>query len=344
MMRSTLLATILALLVSHPAGAATWLTAVYGVDSATCGSKAAPCRSISQAIANAAAGDTVLVGPGFYGDVNGNHSFADPGDEAAEGGGGCDCMVNVSKAVTVKSRDGANVTVIGANHDSASALAVTASGATVGGPQNGFTLRDASQHGLHVGGSANDVHVIGNVADSNAAAGFQIDGDGAVLTGNRAFQNVGDGFDVIGSGIVASGDVASANAQSGFVVLNGQAEFSKSMASGNAQYGFAAVTAGMTLSGVTAAGNGLAGVLYVVSATGAVNLSTLLGNGFADGGHCGVSNQAGVTIDATNDYWGDLGGPGAGAADLACVDGGGSVLTTTPFKTKELPVALKPMR
>lgn len=343
-MRSTLLTATLALGISHSAAAATWLTAMYGVDSPSCGTKAAPCRSISQAIANAAASDTILVGPGYYGDVNANHSFDDPGDEAAEGGAGCDCLVNVNKAVTLKSRDGANVTVVGSTLDVKSALAVTASGATIGGPQNGFTLRGASQHGLRVDGAASGVRVIGNVADSNNSHGFQVDGNGAVVTGNRAFQNVGDGFDFTGSGIVASGNVASANQQSGFVVLNGQADLQKCVASGNAQYGLAAVTAGMTLRSVTAAGNGFAGVLYVVSATGSVNGSTLLGNGFADGDHCGISNQAGVAIDASGDYWGSAGGPGSGSADLACVNGGGSSLSTAPFKTREIKVPVKPLR
>src|SRR5512132_1509340 len=43
-----------------------------GLDSDTCGSSAAPCRSISQAIDNASEGDTLVVGPGRYGDLNGN--------------------------------------------------------------------------------------------------------------------------------------------------------------------------------------------------------------------------------------------------------------------------------
>ena len=48
-----------------------------GVDNQACGTKAAPCRSISQAIAYAKDGDKILVGPGRYGDLNGNGSFSD---------------------------------------------------------------------------------------------------------------------------------------------------------------------------------------------------------------------------------------------------------------------------
>ena len=54
-----------------------------GLDSATCGSSAAPCRSISQAIANASEGDTIVVGPGRYGDLNGNRIFGEVGEETA---------------------------------------------------------------------------------------------------------------------------------------------------------------------------------------------------------------------------------------------------------------------
>src|SRR5262249_23241391 len=162
--------------------------AMYGVDSPTCGTKAAPCRSLSQAIANASPGDTILAGPGFYGDLNGNHSYADPGDEVAEIGTGCDCIVNVNKAVTLKSRDGANVTVI-RGPEAGAVLHVSASGATIGGTQNGFTLRDAMHHGFRVEAEANGVRVLGNVADSNGSNGFEIEGEDAVVTGNRAVLN-----------------------------------------------------------------------------------------------------------------------------------------------------------
>jgi hypothetical protein len=52
--------------------------AAYGSDSSTCG-RQSPCRSISQAMENAASGDTIYVGPGLYGDVNADN-FTGPGD------------------------------------------------------------------------------------------------------------------------------------------------------------------------------------------------------------------------------------------------------------------------
>src|SRR3989304_4802764 len=75
-----------------------------GQDSGTCGAAASPCRSISQAIANAVAGDTLMVGPGRYGDLDGDGNFTSPGEEAAEDGSGCFCMIKVDKALTIGSR------------------------------------------------------------------------------------------------------------------------------------------------------------------------------------------------------------------------------------------------
>src|SRR5687768_2789620 len=64
-----------------------------GVDTSTCGARDDPCRSITQAIANAKAGDTLLVGPGRYGDVNGNDVLGEPEEEmpAAD----CRCAVHI---------------------------------------------------------------------------------------------------------------------------------------------------------------------------------------------------------------------------------------------------------
>jgi hypothetical protein len=67
--------------VGTTAAAATLWTSNVGSDSGSCGASASPCRSISQAIANASDGDTIWVGPGHYGDVNGDGTFTGPGDE-----------------------------------------------------------------------------------------------------------------------------------------------------------------------------------------------------------------------------------------------------------------------
>ena len=70
-----------------------------GLDGPACGAKAAPCRSITNALASAAPGDTILVGPGKYGDLNNDGALDDPGDET--GALGCDCVLAVNKPVTL---------------------------------------------------------------------------------------------------------------------------------------------------------------------------------------------------------------------------------------------------
>jgi hypothetical protein len=88
----------------------TWHVANNGIDSPDCGKRKGPCRSISQAIHNAAAGDTVSVGPGIYGDVNHDEDYNDPGDEHLAPNG--ECIVCVDKRLRLISTDGAQNTVI----------------------------------------------------------------------------------------------------------------------------------------------------------------------------------------------------------------------------------------
>ena len=81
-----------------------------GIDGAGCGTAASPCRTITQGIANATEGDTVMVGPGRYGDLNRNGSLGEPQEETPEPG--CDCALAVNKGVVLISSDGAAATVI----------------------------------------------------------------------------------------------------------------------------------------------------------------------------------------------------------------------------------------
>src|SRR5690348_5811186 len=59
----------------------TIFVASNGVDSPSCGPEVRPCRSITQALANVPSGGFIMVGPGHYGDVNGDGRFDGPGDE-----------------------------------------------------------------------------------------------------------------------------------------------------------------------------------------------------------------------------------------------------------------------
>ncbi len=70
-----------------------------GLDSASCGLLASPCRSLTQAIANASANDRIIVGPGRYGDLNEDRILGNsPGEENPPGGtASCFCIIHINK-------------------------------------------------------------------------------------------------------------------------------------------------------------------------------------------------------------------------------------------------------
>ena len=330
---------------SHPALGATLFSASQGVDAPTCGSAKAPCRSISQAIAHAAPDDTVVVGPGYYGDLDGDGQFTSPGDEAAEIGSGCDCVVKVDKRLTLRSRDGAASTVIDAAGLAMWAInlfGAGASSATLGAANAGFTLRGGQGAGVFVDPDAANVRVVGNVARRNAGDGFIVVGTGARVTGNRSSENDGDGFQFAGDNVIASDNAASSNTLDGFVCFAFGGSVQKSVSSGNAGNGFTATFADFEFRSIAAVGNGLAGVLFDFG-TGSVTGASLIGNGRTDAMNCGLMNNSGGAIVATGNYWGAATGPGADPADDVC-NGTSATTTTTPFKTGEIKVRAKPLR
>src|SRR5579864_8865349 len=122
--------------------AATLWVANDGTDTGTCGTKSAPCRSISQTIENASSGDTIEVGQGRYGDITGSGTFTGGGDEHGQllrvGG----CIVCITKAVHIFSLHGAAVTLIqgvaGTQFDST--VIIAHDGVTFGVKDHGFTV------------------------------------------------------------------------------------------------------------------------------------------------------------------------------------------------------------
>src|SRR5262249_14049499 len=82
---------LLMVAVVTPAHAVTVYVANHGIGGAACGAKTSPCRSIDHAVNTIASdGDTVIVGPGTYGDLDGSGTLGDsPGEET----GGFGCMV-----------------------------------------------------------------------------------------------------------------------------------------------------------------------------------------------------------------------------------------------------------
>lgn len=160
---------------SVAARAATLQVSNLGTDSGTCGSSTSPCRTISQAITNAAPGDTILVGPGLYGDVNNDGDLGDPGEESS---GMAGKTIVVSKPLVILSRDGAGSTVI-RNVGTADAVYIAASNVTFGKKAKGFTVRGGlpGSVGVRIDPAANNVTMMGNVFDNHA-------GGAGILGGN----------------------------------------------------------------------------------------------------------------------------------------------------------------
>lgn len=155
--------------------------AAYGSDSPTCGHQS-PCRSISQAMENAASGDTIYVGPGLYGDINADN-FTGPGDEHADPFGGGDnqppntgCVVCISKPLHIYSTQGAATTIIANDPQSpyGSTVLISSPGVDFGAAGEGFTLVGGSQAGVTIAllfPVLEDVSVAGNT-DNGDTQGF----------------------------------------------------------------------------------------------------------------------------------------------------------------------------
>ena len=160
-----------------PAAGATLQVAVNGVDGPSCGTKAAPCRSISQAVINAADGDTLVVGPGFYGDLNQDGVLSGPGEEFPNPIALQCCGLVIFRPLTIVSHDGAAETVIdfGGSLPGATTLegiSIASSGVVFGRPRKGFTVTG-------VGGA-------GAVRLQQSTSGVRVEGNRAVGTRRRA--------------------------------------------------------------------------------------------------------------------------------------------------------------
>lgn len=335
---SRVLAAIVLLMASAvPAQATTWYVRNNGDDGFVppCGTKDRPCRSIGHAISLAAADDTINVGPGVYGDLDGSGTLGDfPGEDAASGG--CNCMINVDKQLTFVSRDGALLTVLDAGGLRGKAVHVQASKTVFGKLGKGFTVRNGGTGtGLFTDPAVQKVKVQGNIASGNAT-GFSLSGTGADGNGVQAADNVallnGVGFLLGGSANILERNRALCNTQ-GFVVGGDAHKVKQNVAIGNSLAGFeidvqtgalnpvadfgknaAIANAGRGIEVVAASGFGS-------SATVVIKSSNLYGNGDA-ANNCGlvVDNgdaTNGVTVTAAQNFWGAATGIGANPADSA---------------------------
>jgi hypothetical protein len=363
----------------HSSNSPTLWVASTGQDSGACGPQSTPCRSISQAIRNAIAGATIIVGVGAYGDLNKDGDFDDPGEEHSTGTH--DCVVCVDKSLKIFSSAGPLVTTIDAGGIASPyyVVAINANNVVFGGDGYGFTVT-GGQGGLAVGNetAVSNVRVSGNVAlddaligfaalkgvvtlDHNVAVSSEVGFGGTGATAVTLRKNVASG-DVTGFAanaadhLVLTGNIASHNF-SGFETRALQVDAQGNSAVNNQSYGFTLLPtvdeAHQVITGSvvtfhqnTVAGNELAGVLAEREVDLTAHKNNFFGNGTrVTGAHapnCGVLNKTTFTVDATNNYWGAATGPGPDPADAAggACDFFGETTTFTPFRTT--PVSVLP--
>ena len=346
--------------VATRADAATRYVADTGADGPSCGlALTSACRSITQAIALAAAGDTIIVGPGRYGDRNRNGVLGDiPGEET--GAPGCDCVLLINKNVIVVSSAGAAVTTIdGTFVDANETVLLMTDGGEFGRPGKGFTVTETGRYnssgssrlfrGSAVLLDAANVMVRGNqfvftrAADSvneamhdfSAAAAIGSVNDAPIrIEGNLVMSweigIVGSGAAVISKNQVV-GNLKGIQASGGDVVGN--------VVTGN-HFGI------MVLGNPTVVGNGVyknrvTGISGGGGSSPVLSKNNLFGNA-DDMPQCGLWNGGVVGLKATNNYWGSPAGPGTlSGGDSVCHSFGGTT-TTAPFATK--PFAVKIMK
>lgn len=328
------------------APAATLLVAPNGVDSGSCGAKAAPCRTITRAITNAGINDTVLVAPGRYGDVNGSLSISGA-DEETPNVNGCGCVLEIGKRVTVVSRDGAAATVIDGGKAGLHTVRISADGAVFGKKNKGFTITGAAgggNAGLDV--VANGTTVTGHVFFDNPT-GIFVEGSRNLIGSSRFFVKNSDGIVVTGEdNVITESAVSGTSGVTGFgFSLNGNRNTVRGVfATGNA-IGISLFGTGHVVSGSVVVRNTVVGVdMAGTGQSATIAKTTMHSNGGPLQGNCGLSlSGMSSTVVATGNYWGAPTGPGPDPADDVCISVSGTAVTT-PFATKEHKTPTKPLR
>lgn len=298
-----------------------------------CGSRERPCRTIVQAVKNAADGDLIEVGPGTYSGT-----------------------IVIDKAVEIYSTAGAALTLI-RDPDPFQPVLVTirVSGVKFGRLNGGFTIVGTKENlgggsgtgGIDGGGGGiTDTTIVGNILEGHTV-GISISGaTGVRLEGNAAIDNV-DGFQILAppeaiTNNVVINNVALDNVR-GFLVYATGTTFTSNAAIGNEVGIEAGSEYANELSGNTIIGNSQTGFHFRIPPLSAARIvlhnNNIYGNGDAADG-CGVINESGGVINATNNYWGKADGPGPNPGDRAY--GACSVrgsIVTTPFATTAFPAA-----
>jgi hypothetical protein len=336
-----------------------------GLDSPSCGAPESPCRSISQGILNASAGDTLIVRPGKYGE-NGSGSVDQPGEEFGTTIPGSNAGVYVNKKLTIISSAGAEATLIDVVHTSYAAVQIAADGVIFGAPRAGFTITGAQYDGLDAFG-VKDVTIAGNIASKNPQFGFAVISTGIVdVRANSAFGNLNSGivaFDspagayvvmanntVIGNtyGIFTHGAVTPHQVTGNEIIGNdigmevvwGPVRIAQNNISGNTRgIEFFGNTTPISSPPTVVRNNLLGNMTYGIEIFDAPpgGLPKVRENNFFGNGFCGTNNRSTQSLDARNNFWGAPGGPSdTDPADNACAVS--APTRTTPFSAVEFAV------
>lgn len=334
MLRSSLTAVVFLALAASAQGG-TLYVASNGVDGPTCGPKKSPCRSISQAVnTNAADGDTIIVGPGSYGDLNRDGTLGDsPGEES----GGLGCVLLVARAVTITSSDGAAATIIDGRTVSASCnVGLVVDGTQFGKPGKGFTVTNTHASAVVSDGivvASTNVAVRGNQvvaipdpghADLAGAGINAVSAPQTILIEANQVIGWGIGIATAGTGQTVRGNRVSL-CQEGIMASS---DLLGNVITGN-DIGINGARAGSSVVGNALVGNGTG----IFGGGGLIMKNNFLGSL-----ECGLENRSGTAIVAASNYWGAATGPGAAPADRACDGPGGGSTTVTPFATKPFKV------
>ena len=280
------MAVVLGLFFAVQAPAATLHVEKWGEDSFTCGAASDPCQSISQAIYNATPNSTILVGPGIYGDLNGDGDLEDEGEENFFGNnncGGTSAVVCINKpGLKVRSTLGAGATHItaqGGDYDEV--VNISAGQVRFGKKKMGFTVEYGMKYGVRFRGR--NIIIEGIVSTGNQMFGFYSNTGNANDTGNklyynRAVSNRFDGFflsygstDFINHITQFTDNVAKDNKGSGIYIGNQKTiTIKRNRVVGNVMYGIAInnVGKGTLVQDNLAQHNGATGMSLITSETG----------------------------------------------------------------------------
>jgi len=291
------------------------------LDTSNCGAADNPCRSISQAIKNAFDGDTIVVGPGIYGDQEfGTPPFA----------------IVIDKELSIISEDGPSATVINVRDTGRWPVKIFASNVNFGRRGHGFMLvanSIAPFSGISVNVGASAVTVEGNLV-TGFGRGIDVAGNRGSITNNIVIGN-GEGLDIHGEHNTASHNISNGNFGGGGILVSGMAQLiTDNIANANTFTGIR-VTGGTDhqITENSVIGNGNEGVSLDFPARATVIRNNL----YATASNCGLKNNNNVGIVATENFWGAPTGPGPDPADNIC-NIGAATTDTSSFRRIEVKI------